>query len=196
MAPSAIAGTMPRLSIGWSTHRRSSRLASSRCSPDSVPTRTSWPVLQRSQGRTIHFPPAQSRGRGSGIRVVGQATVNGRFADVNHARSLAYLHANLAARLVHFKIRELDGATIRITAPRQFTQEVSSHIYTLADAEGQPRFAGIAYRSRFGDNYLNWAVFERPQGQDIFRDRRVSEIGAGAHELGAALDLLGLQLQP
>lgn len=127
-------------------------------------------------------------------RVVGQATANGCFADVNHARSLGYLHANLAARLVHFGIRELDGAAIRLTAPRRFTQEVSSHIYALADDAGQPVFAGIAYRSRFGDNYQNWAVFERPQDQEMFGDPRVTEIDAGARELGAALDLLGLRL--
>lgn len=128
-------------------------------------------------------------------RVIGQATVNGRFADVNHARSLAHLHTNLAARLVHFRIRELDGAAIRTTAPRRFTQEVSSHIYALADDAGRPIFAGIAYRSRFGDNYQNWAVFERLQNQEMFRNPLVTEIDPGARELGAALDLLGLRLR-
>jgi hypothetical protein len=103
---------------------------------------------------------------------------------------------SLAARLVHYRIPELDGAAIRLTAPRRFTQEVSSHIYALADEAGQPLFAGIAYRSRFGDNYQNWAVFERPQDQDIFEDRQVTEIDAGAPELGAAMNLLGLRLEP
>ena len=115
---------------------------------------------------------------------------------MNHAESLAYLHVRLAARLVHFRIPELDGSAIRLTAPRRFTQEVSSHIYALADEAGQPLFAGIAYRSRFGDNYQNWALFERPQPPDMLHDQRIRGIDAEAPELRTALALLGLELQP
>ena len=131
-----------------------------------------------------------------GARVIGEATASGRFSDVDHAESLAYLHVRLAARLVHFRIPELDGSAIRLTAPRRFTQEVSSHISALADEAGQPLFAGIAYRSRFGDNYQNWALFERPQPPDMLHDQRIRGIDAEAPEIRTALALLGLELQP
>ena len=127
-------------------------------------------------------------------RMVGGAAVARRFADVNHAQSLAYLQRQLAARLVHYGIRELDGAAIRLTTPRRLTQEISSHLYALADDAGEPLFAGIAYRSRFGDNYDNWAVFERPLDPDILQDRRVAKIDPDSPALDAALNLLGLRL--
>jgi hypothetical protein len=127
-------------------------------------------------------------------RLVGEATVARRFADVNHAESLAYLQRQLAARLVHYGISELDGAAVRLTTKRRLTQEISSHLYALADGVGEPLFAGIAYRSRFGDNYHNWAIFERPQDPDILQDRRVAEIDSESVALQAALNLLDLRL--
>ena len=73
---------------------------------------------------------------------------------------------------------------------------MSSHIYALADEAGQPLFAGIAYRSRFGDTYQNWALFERPQPPGMLHDQRIRGIDAEAPERRTALALLGLELQP
>ena len=77
-------------------------------------------------------------------RVIGEATIRGTLADVGHAQSLAYL---------------------RLSSPRTFTREISSHIYRLSLPDGAPRFAGVEYDSRLGDTYQNWAIFERP-GRD------------------------------
>ena len=68
----------------------------------------------------------------------------------------------MAGRLIHYGIGDLDAAAIRLSAPRRFTQEISNHTYKLSAADGAPRFAGIEYESRFGDNYQNWAVFSVP----------------------------------
>lgn len=46
-------------------------------------------------------------------RTIGEGTLTGRFADVAHGRSLAYLRTALAARLVHYGLDDLDGAAIR-----------------------------------------------------------------------------------
>lgn len=127
-------------------------------------------------------------------RVIGEASVSGTFAHVGAATFLAHLHRVLAPRLVHYRIAELDGAAIRCTAPRRFTQEVSSYIYSRSRADGQPLFVGIAYLSRFGDNYENWAIFERPQNQNVIRDPAIRAIDPQGPEFRTALDLLGLRL--
>jgi hypothetical protein len=126
-------------------------------------------------------------------RAIGQASLRGVYADVGHARSLTYLRTALAARMVHHDIRDLDAAAIRLSAPRRFTQEISNHIYRLSRPDGKPRFAGIEYESRFGDNYQNWAIFERPRQQSVV-DARIRTIRRDDKHLHAALTTLGLTL--
>jgi hypothetical protein len=127
-------------------------------------------------------------------RAIGEATLAGAYADVGHVRSLTYLRAAMAARLIHHGIGDLDGAAIRLSAPRPFTQEISNHIYKLSMPDGAPRFAGIEYESRFGDNYRNWAVFERP-AQDPIGEARVYPVRSGDPSFRAALAVLGLRLE-
>jgi hypothetical protein len=125
---------------------------------------------------------------------MGTGLLVGTFVDIGHADSLAILHQALAARLVHHRIRELDGAAIRAQAPREFTQEVSRHIYERA-LDGGAAFAGIHYQSRMGDNLHNWAIFERPGALAIRPgpSEQITELDA---DFLRALDLLGLTLQP
>jgi hypothetical protein len=99
----------------------------------------------------------------------------------------------MAARLIHYSVPDLDGAAIRLSAPRRFTQEISNHIYKLSTKEGDPRFAGIEYVSRFDDNYQNWAIFDRP-GQQPITGLVVRRIGRDDPSLQAALAALGLKL--
>jgi len=127
-------------------------------------------------------------------RAVGEATLRGDYADVGHAASLAYLRTVMAGRLIHHGIGDLDAAAIRLSAPRRFTQEISNHVYRLSAADGGPRFAGIEYESRLGDNYQNWAVFERP-GHDAINQPTVEPVRRGDPALAAALAALGLKLE-
>ena len=99
----------------------------------------------------------------------------------------------MSARLIHHGIPDLDAAAIRLSAPRRFTQEISNHIYKLSAPDGTPRFAGIGYESRFGDNYQNWAIFERP-GQYPISDPVVRPVRRDDPSLYAALAVLGLKL--
>jgi hypothetical protein len=93
-------------------------------------------------------------------RLIGEATLDGRFVDIGNTASLATLRTALAASAIHHGLDEIDAATIRLRAPRGFTQQVSRYVYE----EGS--FAGIRYRSRLGDDVLNWAIFEpAPDGQ-------------------------------
>lgn len=122
-------------------------------------------------------------------RLIGEATVEGRFVELGDSASLATLRAALAASAIHHGLDEIDAATIRLRAPRAFTQQVSRYVYE----EGS--FAGIRYRSRFGDDVLNWAVFESaPDGQGPLVATGSAAIAADDPDLRAALELLGLTL--
>ncbi len=95
-------------------------------------------------------------------RAMGKADAAGAFAAISTSESLATLRAALGANLVELGMDDLDAAAIRSAVPRAFTQTVSRHIYDSG------RFDGICYRSRYGDDVENWAVFEpftsiRPQ---------------------------------
>jgi RES domain len=79
-------------------------------------------------------------------RLSGEAIISGHFVDVGDARSLATLRVALASRAIHHGLAEIDGAAIRLRAPRAFTQEVSRFVYAWRDADGP--FAGICYLSR------------------------------------------------
>jgi len=122
-------------------------------------------------------------------RLVGEGTLTGRFADVGHGRSLAYLRGALAARVVHYGVTDLDGAAIRSAAPRRFTQEVSRFVYDCTEDE-QQQFAGIRYGSRLGDEFENWAVFEPGHPAE----RQTSQILSDDPDVVAAFGRFGLTL--
>lgn len=66
---------------------------------------------------------------------------------------------------IHFGLDDIDAATIRLTAPRGFTQEISRLVYAWPADEGV--FAGIRYQSRLGDQFVNWVMFEAPEGTSV-----------------------------
>jgi RES domain len=122
-------------------------------------------------------------------RLIGEATVAGRFVDVGDSASLATLRAALAASAIHHGLDEIDAATIRLRAPRAFTQRVSRYVYE------QGSFAGIRYRSRLGDDVLNWAIFEpAPDGRAPLAAMTSAAIAADDPDLRTALQLLDLTL--
>jgi hypothetical protein len=122
-------------------------------------------------------------------RLVGEATVKGRFVDVGDTSSLATLRTALAASAIRYGLNEIDAATIRLRAPRAFTQQVSRFVYE------QGPFAGIRYRSRLGDDVLNWAIFEpAPDAPSPLVATTSTAVKADDPDLRAALGLLGLAL--
>jgi hypothetical protein len=126
-------------------------------------------------------------------RMLGEATVEGRFVDVGDTGSLATLRTALAASAIRYGLDEIDAATIRLRAPRVFTQHVSRFVYERRDDRGA--FAGIRYRSRLGDDVLNWAIFEpAPDAPSPFVATTSTVIEADDADLRAALGLLGLAL--
>lgn len=127
-------------------------------------------------------------------RLIGEATIQGTFADVGQSQSLVYLRRVLAARLVHFGISDLDGATIRMSAPKRLTREISRFIYTRTFGNGEPVFSGVYYLSRLGDDFHNWAMFERPGFDRVQGELTSAEFARDDPDLKAALQLLALGL--
>jgi hypothetical protein len=128
-------------------------------------------------------------------RRIGVARIHGAFADVGHSTSLAEIRTALASRIVHYGLDDLDAATIRLSAPRHFTQEISRHIYGQSTPEGLRRYARIAYLSRLGDEFRNWALFEPPGSRlPVNEEPETLPIEADDPDLRQALDRLGVRL--
>lgn len=128
-------------------------------------------------------------------RCMGVARIEGAFVDVGHSRSLSRLRLALASRIVHHGLDDLDAASVRLSAPRRFTQEISRWVYDRSTPEGQRRFAGIAYRSRLGDEFHNWAIFEPSGGALPWRGTpETRPIPGNDPDLARALELLGVRL--
>ncbi|MBK5222027.1 MAG: RES domain-containing protein [Acidimicrobiia bacterium] len=123
-------------------------------------------------------------------RCVGRGTLVGDHVDIGHHESLARLRSELAARVVHHGLHDLDGAAIRLTAPRAFTQEVSRYVFEQT-VDGRRRWNGLAYLSKHGDDLQNWAVFEHAHPENI----HVTEFASDDADLVVALALHGLQLE-
>ncbi|MEJ7803893.1 MAG: RES domain-containing protein [Candidatus Limnocylindria bacterium] len=127
-------------------------------------------------------------------RVAGDARAAGLFADVGHSRTIGSLRAELATAAAEVGLDDFDAATIRLSAPRRLTQLISRLIYDESQADGSPRFAGIAYGSRLGDELTNLAIFERPDSEPPMSGMRSAGIASDDADLAAALELLGLTL--
>ena len=126
-------------------------------------------------------------------RVIGEASLDGSFVDIGDADTLATIRAELAARAIHYGLSDVDAAAIRLHAPRRFTQEISRFVYERHEQDGS--CAGIRYRSRFGDQFVNWAIFEPPSQAELSRATSMSaEITPDAPDLLRALELFGLKL--
>jgi RES domain len=126
-------------------------------------------------------------------RLIGRALLpDGVFAEIGHSRSLAYLRSQLAQLVAELGLEDLDGAAIRLSAPRAFTQQIGRLAYECVDPQGEPQFAGLRYGSRLGDELHNWALFERPAVELLERDH--APLRANDPDLVVALARLGLKL--
>lgn len=128
-------------------------------------------------------------------RRLGIGGLAGRYAAVGSARSLQFIRSTLAASALRHHLTEIDAATIRLTAPRAFTQQISRLVYECPGDDGAP-FAGIQYASRLGDEFENWALFEpTASGPDPLHDVRIEHVTGDDPDLLRAAALLRLRLE-
>ena len=144
---------------------------------------------------TMAQPPGELDVAWLRSRCVGTARVKGTFVDVGNSTSLAHLRTALAPLVVEHELDDLDAAAVRLSAPREFTQEISRYLYDLSTPQGQRRFAGITYASRLGDEFRNWAIFEPPDSALPFiGEPDVQSIEEDDPDLVEALERLGVRL--
>jgi hypothetical protein len=130
-------------------------------------------------------------------RALGSITLRGSFADVGHPDSLDRIQRDLAGRLVHHGIGELDAQVIRHTAPRRLTQEISRYVFEQTTERGARAFDGISHLSRLGDDLRSWALFEpvTPAQVKMFvAEGRDVPFEPDHPDFRHALDLLGIRL--
>jgi hypothetical protein len=89
----------------------------------------------------------------AGKRVMGAATANGNYADICSSEWISRLRKLLAIHLEKFGLDDFDASVLQQSAPRILTQFVSRTVF-------YDDFAGIFYRSKYGHDIENWALFE------------------------------------
>jgi len=117
-------------------------------------------------------------------RMMGVATANGEYADICSSEWISRLRTVLAGYLKTFGIGDLDASVLQMTAARGLTQLVSR----VAFSEG---LAGIYYRSKYGHDVENWALFEPFQ----VNVRASETIRSDDADLQQALRLHGLKFK-
>ena len=111
-------------------------------------------------------------------RLIGSGRAHGRYADIGASEWIALLRSRLARACLELGVADLDASALHRTAPRQLTQMVSREVYARA-------FDGIAYRSKYGVDLENWALFEPFQLAEV----RIYEITFDDPDLQRALHL-------
>jgi hypothetical protein len=86
-------------------------------------------------------------------RMMGAATADGEYADICSSEWISRLRIVLAGHLERYGLDDLDASVLQMTAPRNLTQLVSRVVFS----EG---LVGIYYRSKYGHDVENWALFE------------------------------------
>ena len=80
------------------------------------------------------------------------------YLDVESAETIAYLRTELALGLSSLGYSDLDLGMI-CGPDRRVTRLISNWAFEQAD-EGEPLYGGIRYKSRLGDQWECWAIFE------------------------------------
>jgi hypothetical protein len=115
--------------------------------------------------------------------VVGSASHRGSYADVYSSERIGILRNDLAGFCSALGIPELDAGVLQQATSRPLTQGVSPLVFHQG-------FDGVHYRSRFGHDMHNWAIFEPFK----IGPHSTSPIDLADTELQAALDIHGLRL--
>ncbi len=130
-------------------------------------------------------------------RLIGEAVLKGDFADVTHPRSLTYLRRVLSSLLLEHGLTDLDAGTVR-TVDRSVTQRMSRVIYEES-VDGKRAYDGVYYRSRLGDMYENWGVFDTDVAgvtSPLSAIDHGNSIHEGDSDFSEALGYLELALEP
>jgi hypothetical protein len=86
-------------------------------------------------------------------RVCGAATADGRYADIYATGWLSTLRKQLASACLKLGLIDLDAGVLQQGIPRAISQLAGREAYKAG-------LDGVYYRSRYGHDLENWAIFE------------------------------------
>ncbi len=86
-------------------------------------------------------------------RTMGSAEIDGVFADIYGVAWVSRLRRTLAGEALRLGMKDIDLSSLERAEPRRLTQLASREAYLLS-------FAGVFYRSQYGQTLENWAIFE------------------------------------
>jgi RES domain len=86
-------------------------------------------------------------------RTMGSARIDGVFADIYGVAWVSQLRRTLAGEALRLGMKDIDLSSLEMAEPRRLTQLASREAYLQS-------FAGVFYRSRYGQTLENWAIFE------------------------------------
>jgi hypothetical protein len=109
--------------------------------------------LHEIEGEDDFFPLGVVPGEWRDGRLLGTAAVEGNYADIFAAEWIALLRHRLAGECLRLGLSDLDASVLQSHALRRLTQFASLEVR-------QRGYAGIYYRSRYGYDSENWALFE------------------------------------
>jgi hypothetical protein len=118
------------------------------------------------------------------VRTMGSAAIEGIYADIYAAGWVSHLRRSLAAEALKLGLKDIDLSTLEMAEPRRVTQLASRQVYRSS-------FAGVFYRSRYGQSLENWALFKPFLLIGPDSDALSSEDA----DLTKALQLLGIRLE-
>jgi hypothetical protein len=118
-------------------------------------------------------------------RRLGTCTAQGSYADIYSAHWVGRLRQTLASECLKLGLEDLDVANLQQGKPRRLTQLSSLEVYKAG-------LNGIYYRSRYGHDLQNWALFEPFQ---IREKRQAEAIHLDDPDLLAACKILGIQIE-
>jgi hypothetical protein len=117
------------------------------------------------------------------VRTMGTAEIDGVFADIYGIAWVSQLRRTLAAEALRLGMKDIDLSSLERGEPRRLTQLASRQAYLLS-------FAGVFYRSRYGQTLENWAIFE----PFPLEDPTSKELSEDDPDLLEALRLHGIRL--
>jgi hypothetical protein len=114
---------------------------------------------------------------------MGGASTAGVYAEIYASGWVGHLRQKLSKLAIEIDLPDIDTATLQRDIPRAFTQHASYEVWLAG-------LNGIYYRSRYGHNLENWALFEPFQLSNVTS----APLNLIDQDLDLALKTLGLQI--
>lgn len=114
------------------------------------------------------------------------------------AKTVASLYPRFKPRASTYGLPDFDASALKAAEPRLLTQEISQHLWEARTEDGEDLCDGIHFRSRHGDNFALWAVYERPGDPEVtprISDLQTRDLTRDSPELAQAATLLGIALR-